>query len=251
MNSTVFAAAVGSVAALVGFAGTANASATIDLIWIEACSSTMGNPICLSPKNRNCLVDDRAVGVSGFPDGVALDSEAYPHWSCYDWEITVVAILTAGPNGSIGAGVSVNYGDALPQVNVIEFQSLTTAMPFAYLPLSSGTTTNQPPYIDNIGALADPPAGMGSGLPPSGTAYLGTVMFHKDLVANGTYEISVGTDGPGGTDDVFDGFGNNITDTTTFNSVFLLPEPSALMALGSGIAMLALLHRRRRHSAER
>ena len=30
-----------------------------------------------------------------------------------------------------------------------------------------------------------------------------------------------------------------------------LPEPSALTALGSGIAMLALLYRRRRHSVQR
>jgi hypothetical protein len=33
MRLTVFAAAVGSVLALAGFAGAANASATIDLIW--------------------------------------------------------------------------------------------------------------------------------------------------------------------------------------------------------------------------
>ena len=29
------------------------------------------------------------------------------------------------------------------------------------------------------------------------------------------------------------------------------PEPTALLGLGSGIAMLALLHRRRRHSVKR
>lgn len=193
----------------------------------------------------------RAVGVPGFPDGTALDSEASATWPCEDHAITLVAILTAGPDGSWGAGVSVNYGDALPQVSVLGFQSMTTTKPFVYLPLSSGTTTDQSPYIDHINALADPPAGFGLGLPAGGTAYLGTITFHKDLVAHGTYEIRVGTDGPGGADAVFDGFGDDISATTAFNSAFLLPEPVAPTALGSGIAALALLLRRRLHSIER
>ena len=46
-------------------------------------------------------------------------------------------------------------------------------------------------------------------------------------------------------DDVLDRAGNAISSTTTFNSAFYVPEPSALTALGSGIAMLALLYRRR------
>jgi hypothetical protein len=230
MGSTVLAAAIGSGLALVGFAGAANASAAIDLIWIQACpyAGISGAPIiCLLSKQRNCLVDQRAVGVPGFPDGVALDSEAFSDpFGCFNYddshEFTLVAILTAGSNGSWGADVSVNYGDALPQVSVLEFQSLTTTVPFHYLPLSPGTTTNQPPYIDHINALADPPDSFGIGLPPGGTAWLGTVMFHKDLIANGMYEISVGTDGPGDTDGVLDGFGNDITATTTFNSAYLV-----------------------------
>ncbi len=48
MKLTIFAAVVGSVAALVGFAGAANASATIDLIWIDVTNvDSDGNPICL------------------------------------------------------------------------------------------------------------------------------------------------------------------------------------------------------------
>ena len=35
------------------------------------------------------------------------------------------------------------------------------------------------------------------------------------------------------------------------DNIIVVPEPGGLAALGSGIAMLALLHRRRRHSAER
>jgi len=240
------------VVALAGLTGAANASATVDLIWIEACDTPQGlPPPCLLPTQRICPVDSRAVGVPGYSDGVALDSDAYAVWPCENDEITLVVILTAGPTGSWGAGVSVNYSDALPQVSVLEFQSLPNAFPSFYLPLSHGTTTDQPPYINNITALADPPAGFGLGLPPGATAWLGTVMFHKDLVALGTYKISVGTNGPGGTDAVFDGFGNDITQKTTFNSAFLLPEPSAPAALGSGVALLASLYRRRRRSLKR
>jgi hypothetical protein len=118
-----------------------------------------------------------------------------------------------------------------------------------YLPFHLGTTTNQPPYIDNINSFGSPILGSGIGLPPAATAYLGTVTFHNDVLVNGTLEIIVGTDGPGGSDDVLDGVGNSITGTTTFNSAYIVPEPNALTALGSGIAMLALLHRRRLHSS--
>ena len=40
------------------------------------------------------------------------------------------------------------------------------------------------------------------------------------------FEITVGTDGPGETDGILDGVGNNINSTTTFNSAFILvPSP--------------------------
>ena len=49
------AVAMGSVVALVGFAGAANASATVDLIWIDISDvDTNGIPICLRPLNRDC-----------------------------------------------------------------------------------------------------------------------------------------------------------------------------------------------------
>jgi hypothetical protein len=91
-----------------------------------------------------------------------------------------------------------------------------------YLPMHLGTTTNQSPYIDNISAGAAPPLGVGIGLPAGQSAYLGTVTFHKDIVVNGTFEISVGADGPGGTDGVIDSFGNDVAATTTFNSAYLI-----------------------------
>ena len=69
-----FAAAVGSALALAGFAGAANASATIDLIWTNTGTNT--SPVVTSSN------------------------------------ITLKVILTAGPGGSAGAGVSVDYSGA-------------------------------------------------------------------------------------------------------------------------------------------
>jgi len=287
MRVTVFAAAaLGSVVALVGFAGAASASATIDLIWIDVINvDSDGNPICLQPANRDC------------PQlGTTISSVAVTD------NITLGVIIAAGPGGIFGASVSVNYGDALPVLSVTKFGSLTTPIS---LPLSLGPTTNEPPFIDSIAASMF--HGYGIGLSAGQTAYLGTVSFHKDLSANGTFEITVGVDGPREFDDVLDRSRNNISSTTTFNSAFLVdidptptptatptpfcspagasctknadccsnqcsgpggnkvcqpgptptatptptPEPNALTALGSGSAMLALLYRRRRHSVER
>ena len=86
MRLSEFAAAVGSAVALVGFAGAANASATIDLIWADTGT-------------------DRITNVN--------TSSA----------ITLQVILTGGPNGSRGARVSVDYGAALGTLSVLGFAS--------------------------------------------------------------------------------------------------------------------------------
>ncbi len=208
------AVAMGSVVAFAGFAGAANASATVDLIWIDISNvDTNGNPICLRPANRDC------------PQlGTTLSSVAVSD------NITLGVIITAGAGGFGGGGVSVNYGDALPNLSVVQFSSLTTPI---VLPFNLGITTNQPPYIDNINAGASPPLGIGIGLPPGVSAYLGTVTFRKDLPVNGIFEIAVGTDGPGGTDGVL-----RLSDyaaisaMSTYNSAFVFnpgptPTPTA------------------------
>jgi hypothetical protein len=87
------AVAMASAVALVGFAGAANASATVDLIWIDVSETdAAGNPICLLPANRNCPPDPRSPD-----DGVTINSV-----TLFD-NITLGVILTAGPNGSIGS----------------------------------------------------------------------------------------------------------------------------------------------------
>ncbi len=220
MRLTVLAAAVGSALALVGFAGAAQASATIDLIWIDISTiDTGGNPICLQPAQRNCP----QLGTTLSSVAVAVTDN-----------ITLGVIVTAGPQGLLGAGVSVNYGDALPKLRVVDFGSLATPV---FLPTQFGFTYNEPiGWVQNILAVAVPFNNQGIGLPAGATAYLGTVTFHTDALINGTFEIGVGVDGPGHpnpppgpTDDVLDLDGNNISGTTRFNSAFLgnvFPTPT-------------------------
>ncbi len=210
-----FAVAMGSVVALVGFAGTANASATVDLIWIDVTNvDTAGNPICLEPANRDC------------PElGVTLT-----YISVTD-TITLGLIITAGPGGVVGAGVSVDYSNMLPTFSVNGFQRLTT---FPWFVSSFGVISDIPPFINNFSSHSAFPfaGGHGLGLPAGQSAYLGTVSFHKDQLQYGTFEIEVGTFGPRGTDGIGDLAGQNISSTTTFNKAFVIdsaptPTPTA------------------------
>ena len=185
MRSTVFAAAASSVAALVGFAGAANASATIDLIWAD----TGMNEI----------------------SGVNTSSA-----------ITLQVILTAGPNGSVGAGVSVDYSAALSTLSVIGYAST----PGGQLPHQLGSTTDSGTQINNIISACASSTQACNGLMAGESHQLGTVTFHKDALIAGTFELRSGVFGP--TDDVLDRSGRVISDTATFNSAFLVnvvPEP--------------------------
>ena len=224
-----FAVAMGSVVALAGFASTANASATVDLIWIDKSDTT-----CLRPIRRDCPRLGTTLGVD--PEIATSDN------------VTLLVLLTAGPGGSIGGGVSVDYSSATATYTVNDFRSLTTIKPAYWLPLAVGTTTDQDPFVDNINAAASPPTSSGLGLPAGQSAYLGTVSFHKDLVVNGTFEITVGNNGPGGTDGILDGGGADITGTTAFNSAYLVnvPEPNSLFALVTGTGGLLLARRCRK-----
>jgi hypothetical protein len=233
-----FAVALGSVVALAGFAGTANASATVDLIWIDNFSDTA----CMKPIRRDCprlgtTLPNLAGPAPWDEDLVASDN------------MTLLVLLTAGDGGSIGGTVSVDYGDLIPSYSVTDFKGLLTKPPGQrWLTFFAGDWTNQPPIIDAIGAIAAPTISNGLGLPPGGSAYLGTVSFHKELVVNGTFEIEVGVFGPGGTDGILDGEGTAIAPTTTFNSAYLVnvPEPGALSLLVMGVGGMLLAGRGRR-----
>jgi hypothetical protein len=229
-----FAVAMGSAVALLGFAGAANASATVDLVWIDvSTTATSGAVICLRAAKRNCPVLGSVIGLTGTTVAVT-DS------------ITLGVILTPGPGDSIGAGVSVDYTEAVATVGVTAFQALTTTLPLVYLPLALGTVTDTGTRVELIGAGAAPPVGSGIGLPSGVTAYLGTVTFHKDVLVNGTFEIAVDTGGAA--DGVLDGLGGDISASTTFNNAWLInvPEPGALSLLVMGVGGMLLAGRGRR-----
>jgi hypothetical protein len=187
MRLTGLGAAVGSVAALVGFAGAANASATIDLIWADTGTNEIS-----------------AVYTSSVT--------------------TLQVILTAGPNGSQGAGVSVDYSGVLPSISVTTFAA-TVGGP---LPLLLGTLSDTGSRVENVNSASLPPY-VGTGLAAGQSHQLGTVTFHRSVdLANGFFEIRSDADGP--TDDVLDLTGNVITSTTTFNSAYIvrISEPPPL-----------------------
>jgi len=115
-----FAVAASSVLALVGFAGVAQASATVDLIWIDVTNvDPDGNAFCLRQAQRNC------------PQlGTTLSDVAVTD------NITLAVIITAGAKGLQAAGVSVNYSGGLPKLSVTAFRRMSTTKP---LPVSAGS----------------------------------------------------------------------------------------------------------------
>ncbi len=98
---------VSGLVALAGFASSANASATIDLIWAASGTNTTS--------------------------AVATSSN-----------ITLNVILTAGANGSAGGGVSVDYSTTVVDFDIVTFQSFQVApLPISFgPPTDSGTQIN-------------------------------------------------------------------------------------------------------------
>jgi len=203
-----FAAAVVSAVALVGFAGAAGASATIDLIWNDTGVDTIG---------------------PGVPDTSAIQLNV---------------ILTAGPLGSQGAGVSVDYSQ-VAGLSVVAFSNTPCVNPCS-LPSTLGPANDTGSRVENINSAAIIFLGLGTGLSEGQSHQLGTVTFNKSGVGSGTFEITSDADGP--SDGVLDLAGNDITSTTTFNSAFLInvPEPGAVSMLIMGLGGMLLAGRGRR-----
>jgi hypothetical protein len=165
-------------AALVGIAGVANASATIDLIWADTGTNQISS-----------------VSVS---DNIQLN-----------------VILTAGPNGSLGADVGVDYSGVLGRLVVIDFMNT----PSSALPLTFAAPIDTGDRIERFNSAALPPAS-GIGLAAGASAQLGTVTFHQVALIHGVLTIQSDANGP--TAGVLDFGGNLITATTTFNSAYLV-----------------------------
>jgi hypothetical protein len=194
---------VSGLAALVGFAGSANASATIDLVWASTGTNT-----------------------ASFLSSGATD--------------TVSIILTAGPNDSIGAGVTIDYSALGALFTVTAFSSTAFTMP---LPFNLGSTVDTGTMITNINAAGG--LGPGQTLLSGASFTLGTITFQRTaVVGTGSFALSTILTG---SDHVLDGTGTIIDGTTTFNGGFAVapvPEPGTLSLLGMGLGGLYVVGRR-------
>ena len=188
---------VGGLVALAGFAGSANASATIDLLW----NATGTNTISSVTTSSNIVLEV--------------------------W-------LTAGANGSVGGGLSIDYTALVTDFDIVTYQSIQGGP----LPLGFGAATDSGTQINNINATVFSP-------PPTGliafeTYLMGTVTFHSVTGAIGSFQIDVvlvGTDG------IADG--SFVPIAPTFNSAFaVVPEPGTLSLLGMGLGGLYAVGRR-------
>jgi len=199
-----FAAAVASAVALVGFAGLASASATIDLLWSDGTT----------------LTDLTTTGQTA----------------------AAQVILTAGPGSSDGAALSIDYSAALGVVQVMSITERHVA-PLGVTGL--GTTTDHPAtgIISNLYSLC-----FGINCLAAGSSYvMGTIVFQRTgATGSGEREIAPFVDTTS-TDGILDGFGSDITATSTFNSAFVnVPEPGAISLLVMGLGGVLLAGRGRR-----
>jgi hypothetical protein len=191
---------ISGLVALAGFAGSASASATIDLIWVGSGTNTTSSVVSSS-------------------------------------NIQLNVVLTAGANGSLGAAVSVDYAALalIPDFSVVTFSSVTSG----FLPITVGAPSDSGTQITNLNA-----AGFAA-MPAGQSAVIGTVTFHNTTGTPGSFTITVGTLVI--TDAVLDGFGADISTTTTFNSGFaVVPEPGTISLLGLGLGGLYMVGRRSR-----
>jgi hypothetical protein len=186
-----FAVAAGSAAALVGFAGAAQPSATIDLIWEDTGTNQIDN--------------------SG-PIALQLN-----------------VILTAGPTGSEGAAVSVDFSSIGANALVVQLLGSESDTPRntpsrgvdTVLPIQMEFPLIRGSRVELINSVCACDLDIGTGLEAGQSHQLGYVTFNAHRIPRGRYEIR--SDADGSNDGVLDGDGNEILPTTdiTFNSAFI------------------------------
>jgi hypothetical protein len=204
-----FAAAVVSVVALVGFAGAAYASATVDLIWRDTGVGfiwTDGHELTFGDADTSVIVT-------------------------YD------VVLTAGPNGIAIAALSMGYADAAVLVSVSGFGCVAGTA----LNICIGDATDTGSAIESMGIGTFNAVGLTDGQSQS----MGTVSFRKKTDAVGIFPLTVGE--LTGIDAIFDNVGGQVTGVTYNTSILVnLPEPGVIAVLAMGMGGMLLAGRGRR-----
>jgi hypothetical protein len=203
-----FTAAAGGLVALVGFAGAASASGTIDLLWANG---------------SNTIQD---VELSGL--------------------VVLNVRLTSGPAGSWGGSISVDYSNALSKVAVVSWAN-TPNVPTGVFPNQLSLATNTGSQIVGLNVACAPFFLQGTCLTAQGqTAQIGTITFRKSALGNGTFTFRP-VFGPDDSilDGLGYGIPNA---SVTLNSATLInaPEPGAISLLVMALGGVALAGRGRR-----